>query len=222
VQAAALVDATGRSASPARRLGSRRIVHDRLIGLVGFYPDVVGGACRDRRTLVEAVACGWWYTALLPHGGHVAAFMSDADRLPAGWLARQTFWRQWLEQAPHTQARLGSDPPGSGLRVVSAGSGRLRDVAGPGWLAVGDAALSFDPLSAQGVTWALESGLAAARALDASLRGDRRAVEDYASRAGVDFDAYLRARADYYARERRWPDSPFWRRRFPPSQGFGA
>ena len=35
-RAALLVDATGRSASPARRLAGHRIVYDRLVGLVGF------------------------------------------------------------------------------------------------------------------------------------------------------------------------------------------
>jgi 2-polyprenyl-6-methoxyphenol hydroxylase-like FAD-dependent oxidoreductase len=93
-------------------------------------------------------------------------------------------------------------------------------ITGAGWLAVGDAACSFDPLSSHGVTWALESGLAAARALDASFRGDRRALDDYADRVEAAFHNYLQARADFYGRERRWPDSPFWRRRHTPADGF--
>lgn len=211
--AAALVDATGRSASPVRRLGGHRIAWDRLVGLVGLVPAVADGSNRDRRTLVEAVAAGWWYSALLPDGRQVATFLTDADWLPAGLDARRASWHRWLQQAPQTRGRLGAVSPDIGLRVVSACSARLQDVAGPGWLAVGDAALSFDPLSAQGVAWALESGLAAARALDASFRGEWGALDDYAHRVGVEFRDYLRARADYYGRERRWPDSPFWRRR---------
>ncbi len=174
LHADALVDATGRSASLARRLGGHRIVHDRLIGLVGFIPAPADGHGRDRRTLIEAVACGWWYSALLPQGQHVAAFMTDADLIPRGRAARCLFWRQWLQQAPHTRARLGPMPSDTALRIVSAASARLQNVTGPGWLAVGDAALAFDPLSSQGVTWALESGLAAAHALDRVLsRGIR-------------------------------------------------
>jgi len=222
LQSDVLVDATGRSAAPARRLGGSRITHDRLIGLVGLISAPVDGDCRDRRTLIEAVECGWWYSALLPDGRHVAAFMTDADLLPPGSVARGTFWRRWLQEACHTQARLGLVPPGIALRIVSAGSACLQDVTGPGWLAVGDAALSFDPLSSQGVTWALESGLAAARALDAYLGGDQRATEDYAHRVGIDFAAYLRARGETYAREHRWPNSPFWRRRYSASDGDGS
>ena len=62
----------------------------------------------------------------------------------------------------------------------------LDTITGPGWLAVGDAAMSFDPLSLRGVTWALESGLAAARAHDASLQGDPVPTSDFgASRLGL-------------------------------------
>jgi hypothetical protein len=52
-RAALLVDATGRSASPARHLASHHIVYDRLIGLVGFMSG--GGHTSDRRTLIEAI-----------------------------------------------------------------------------------------------------------------------------------------------------------------------
>jgi flavin-dependent dehydrogenase len=217
--AAALVDATGRSASPVRRLGGHRIAWDRLVGLVGLIPAFAAGPNRDRRTLVEAVAGGWWYSALLPGNRQVVTFLTDADWLPAGSEGRRAYWHRWLQQAPHTRARLGAVAPDIGLWIVSACSARLQDVTGPGWLAVGDAALSFDPISGQGVTWALESGLAAARALDASLRGDRRTLDDYAHRVGVEFREYLRARADYYGRERRWPASPFWQRRQVPPGG---
>jgi flavin-dependent dehydrogenase len=211
-QASALVDATGRSAAPARRLGSRRITFDRLIGL---WTCSVGAADRDstdRRTLVEATDCGWWYSALLPDGRHVAALMTDAALLPVAPGSRNSFWSRCLERAPHTMSRIGHVSPGNGLRVVPARSSRLDTITGPGWLAVGDAAMSFDPLSSRGVTWALESGLAAARAHDAFLQGDPALISDFARRAAWDFTSYLKERDAIYACERRWPDSPFWQR----------
>lgn len=57
-----VVDATGRRASPLKRRAGRRIIHDRLIGIAAFTPPVH----TDRRTLIEATAGGWWYSALLP------------------------------------------------------------------------------------------------------------------------------------------------------------
>lgn len=210
--AAVLVDATGRLASPARSLGGRRIVYDRLVGLVGLIP-VVSETIVDRRTSIEAVQEGWWYAAVLPGGRNIAAFMTDADLMPRGISARNAFWRDQLQQASHTWARLGDGALDIEHRAVSAASSYLMCVVGPGRLAVGDAAMTMDPLSSQGVMWALESGLAGAKAVDAYLRGNTMALNSYARWVKSVFVDYLETRAEYYRRECRWPDRPFWRRR---------
>jgi flavin-dependent dehydrogenase len=211
--ARAVVDATGQSAALARRLGTRRVVHDRLIGLWAISAGATDRHSADRRTLIEAVDSGWWYSARLPDGRLSAALMTDSDLLPSGAAARRGFRRECLERAPYTMSRIGWIGRDEPFRIVSACSSRLENVAGPGWLAVGDAAMSFDPLSGRGVAWALESGLAAARALDSFLHGDSSATQDYERRADVDFTSYVVERDANYARERRWADSPFWRRR---------
>ena len=151
-----------------------RIVYDRLIGLVGFIPaaDLNG----DRRTLVEAIECGWWYSAPLPDGQHVTALMTDADLLPLGQAARTAFWRDQLQQAPHIEARVGHSAISPITRVASACSSRSPTVAANDWVAVGDAAAAFDPLSSHGVSWALESGLMAAEAIDRRLCGHPKAL----------------------------------------------
>ena len=63
-------------------------------------------------------------------------------------------------------------------RVMSATSPCIESGAGPGRLAVGDAAITMDPLSSQGVMWALESGLAGAEAVSAHLRGNTTALDE--------------------------------------------
>jgi flavin-dependent dehydrogenase len=214
-RAALLVDATGRSASPARHLAGHRIVCDRLVGLVGFVSG--GGHTRDRRTLIEAVECGWWYSAPLPDTRQVAAFMTDADLLPTGQAAQAAFWRDQLERSRHIRARIGDGALATSPRVVLASSSRSPIVAADGWVAVGDAAAAFDPLSSQGVTWALESGLMAAEAINGLLRGHRPAFLEYAREVESEFVHYLAMRSNYYDRERRWPNSPFWRRRHAPA-----
>jgi flavin-dependent dehydrogenase len=216
-RAPALVDATGRRAVAARNFGNRRLTHDRLVGLWRLIDPPTSRDPCDRRTLIEAVECGWWYSAFLPDGRHAAAFMTDSDLLPSGPATRNRAWHTYLAQAPHTKARLGSAPACSCPRIVPAFTSRLQVTARPDWpsLAVGDAAMSFDPLSAQGVTWAMESALAAARALDAHLSGDRSLTDDYVRRADIDFNLCLEERRAVYSQERRWPNSPFWRRRAP-------
>ena len=85
--------------------------------------------------------------------------------------------------------------------------------AGVGWLAAGDAGMSFDPLSAQGLLHALFSGLAAAEAADARLSGDGEALPRYRRLMDGVQRAYRRHLASCYASERRWPGAHFWRRR---------
>ena len=167
----------------------------------------------DTRTLVEASELGWWYSAGLPNGRLIVAFMTDADLLPTGFPRVRAHWHRQLELVPHTRARvdcLSSDTP---LNVVTARTAKLDHVAGKGWLAVGDAALTFDPLSSHGITTALHYGLGAAVAIERWSEGRRDALTLYEREAQSDFDQYLRARAVQYGRERRWAASAFWRRR---------
>jgi Tryptophan halogenase len=85
LSAAFAIDAGGRTAPLARRLGAKRQVNDRLV--CGW---VHGRACSIGRgvglTTVEAVPDGWWYTAPLPEERRVLAFLTDAD-LPAARIA---------------------------------------------------------------------------------------------------------------------------------------
>ena len=205
-----LIDATGRASWLARRLGARRRRHDRQVSFVAFL-EPTASPIDDSTTLVEAVEDGWWYSALLPDGRLVVSLTTDLDLLPrdrdgAGWLGL-------LDAAPHTRARVRSgdyrivDPPA----VVDASDGRLDVPAGDGWLAVGDAAMTYDPLAAHGLTAALAGALDAAECLAA--RGTSSAVERYRKRLDAAYRAYRRARAEILATESRWPGSPFWVRR---------
>jgi hypothetical protein len=100
------------------------------------------------------------------------------------------------------------------LRVVAAHSTCFAHVVGPGWVAVGDAAGSHDPLSASGIVRALDSGIHAARAIHATLVQHRDdALVEYETRHHATYAQYLTTHARYYQMEQRWPDAPYWRRR---------
>jgi flavin-dependent dehydrogenase len=212
-----VIDATGRAAVLARQQGAKRLNADRLVGLAGMLAahahksEGPENAC-DACTLVEACADGWWYSALLPRARLIAVYMTDADLLPRHRESWRAFWQARLQQTTHTQARLHSFELQAVPRVVAANSSRLDGVSGRGWLAVGDAAMAFDPLSSQGLMHALTSGMYAAETLNDRLAG-AAAIGEYDNRANEVFRAYSRLRAVYYEREQRWPRSVFWRRR---------
>jgi flavin-dependent dehydrogenase len=212
-QATFLVYATGRACLLARRQGANRIFYDRLVGLVGFFSAHSAGKKRDYQTLIEATENGWWYSAWLPDTRLVVAYMTDADLIPKGGAPVNEYWRNRLEQAPHTRSRISGCVAETNLRFVAANSYRMDRVVGNNWLAAGDAAMAFDPLSSQGIYHALKSGLLAARAIEDCQLGDQTALEEYSRETQRRFDKYLSMRTVYYNRERRWASSAFWKRR---------
>ncbi|MFB7252660.1 tryptophan 7-halogenase [Streptomyces nojiriensis] len=207
-----VVDATGRRALIGRRLALRRR-QDRLVA--AFTLLGAGGDAEDAelRTLVEAVPEGWWYTARVP-AGRVVAHLSDVD-LATARLGTADGFRYAAERTRHVRDRLsGYDPAGSPAPRWTAAHGlRLSPPAGPGWIAAGDAAIAFDPLSSQGILTALHTGARAGGAVDRCLAGDTGALASYAAFLDGVADAYHQHHARAYAEERRWPDHPFWRRR---------
>lgn len=208
-----VVDAAGCGAAFARRHGGAgNRVHDRLAGFCRFFRETQAA---DPRTLVEAFADGWWYTAALPGGLRIAACMTDTDLARGMALETEDAWFALLAQtAPRVSELLrGAEPVGEPV-VRAARSRRLDPAAGEGWIAVGDAASTFDPLSSQGVLKALRSGIYAAYAAgDLLAKGDDTGMHRYHAFIEHEFDAYLRTRAQYYAEEARWSEREFWRRR---------
>ena len=208
VTARTIIDATGRRASIARTLGARRERRDRLVGIWGSTPARRGDTRAD--TLVEAVPGGWWYTALIPGRRRIAALMTDADladpalRTSAGFahaVARTRYLAPLIAESRVMP------------RVEPAHGSRLHPARGENWLAVGDAALAFDPLSSQGIMTALYTGMIGAAALGAYLDGDHTALSSYDARLAAVADAYDLNTHRAYRAESRWPDRPFWMRR---------
>jgi flavin-dependent dehydrogenase len=202
-----VVDASGRAASFARAQGARRITAWDQVALaaVARTPEDLGPA----PTLIEAVPAGFWYSAPLPGRRMVVALFTDGGLHDARTASTPEGFRDLIRATAHTEARFSSrgatfaDPP----RFLPAGSGRLSCVSGEGWIAAGDAAMTYDPISAHGVTLALRTGIDAAAALVDGREAARAAYTDVLDRA---FARYRREALLVYQRERRWPDAPYW------------
>ncbi len=213
IDARFVIDASGRAAAFARHRGVRHPPLDHLIGAVAYFDR---GATAARVTLVEAAEDGWWYSAPLPDRRLVAAYMTDAGRLRGSDL-RAGAWYERLARSVLTRERItrhGGRLEAEPL-IVPAYSACLSAAAGRRWLAAGDAAASFDPLSSQGISTALDKGLEAAAAVDAALATDDEApLAAYAAGIRRTFEDYLAERSRHYRLEQRWPASHFWRQRW--------
>lgn len=212
--AAVLIDASGRSSPIARQLGARRAVRDRLV--CGWVHGWVATAGRGvGMTSIESERDGWWYAAMVPGGRAVLAFHTDAD-LPAARDVRNS--ESLMTRARRTTdlaamlAECAFEPIADG-GLVAAHSAALEPCAGDAWVAAGDAALAFDPISSQGLFNALYTGRSSAGAAERWLRGDHGGIADYHRTIAGILSAYGRHFADYYAMEDRWPEAVFWQRR---------
>lgn len=210
------IDATGRAAAFARRLGLRCERRDRLVGLYARLEHV---PCEDANLLLEAAPDGWWYTVPLSDDALVAVFMTDSDLLPAGTTARARYWLAQLDACEATRARIGNLHCAPTLHVAPAGSQSLTVHAGLNWLAVGDASMAFDPLAAAGIAKALEDGLNAAQHVERALGVGDWSPDAYTQTQNTAFRGYLDTRTSYYRMEQRWPSSLFWQRRHRPVDG---
>jgi flavin-dependent dehydrogenase len=213
VAVAFTIDAGGRAAPLARRLGAKRCAGDRLV--CGWVHGRARSSGRGAGlTTVVAVEDGWWYTAPVPDGRRVLAFLTDAD-LPAARVAHS--WEGLAARAAETGEihRILAESefvPASG-GFTAAHSSTLRPCIGADWIAAGDASMTFDPLSSQGLVHALFTGLAAAEAADSYLSGDASSPDRYQQILHWVQSAYRRHLRLYYSSEARWPSAPFWRRR---------
>jgi flavin-dependent dehydrogenase len=213
VHARFVVDATGRRAAFAMSRGARKVTHDRLFGLYGVFV-IAPGQAFDSYTLVEACPQGWWYSARLPDARVIVGLIADKSSLPGVRPRQPEPWLALLEHAPRTSHRLAACRfSGEPLLSVPASITALDHAAGADWLAVGDAACTYDPLSSQGIVKALRAALSAAEAVQRCVHGDAAALQQHVASTRRRFREHLANRRRYYQMERRWPAAPFWSNR---------
>ena len=180
VHARFAVDASGRRAVLATRHGARRLRVSSRCALVVTIEN--NGHDVDRRLVVEPVPGGVLTSAPLSGRRRIVALHADermARKILETPIELSLRIRASKEVGPliHPRARL-TNPV-----FVEAGAGRLDRIVGYRWLAVGDAAVSYDPLTSDGIVRALETAAHAAHAIHAALDDRPEALNDYASAA---------------------------------------
>ena len=207
-----VVDASGRSAIAARRLGARRRRFDELVAITGRIEGC--GPNEDvARVLVESVEHGWWYGVLFSDGTLLATFMTDASIVQRHPERAPGLWTEQLRRNRLIAPLANSGQWSGHVDVFDAAAQVLEHEAPPGFLAVGDAAAAYDPLSSSGITKGFCDGFAGADALALACDGDERALAEHRSKQHRDFEAHRARQNDFYRAETRWPASPFWRSR---------
>lgn len=196
-----LIDATGRRRWLGRRLGARCSTWDSLVGQWALF---AADEAEPRCLKIVSVSDGWWYSASVPGDGVVRCLITHAGG------------NRW---SPATDcgrvAGLCGVVPLE-RRTVQCATTRLTPTVGPGWASIGDAAMTFDPLSAQGMMKALHDARALIQAADGQPLSGSALLRELGERHETEFAAYLAQRQGVYAIEQRWPETAFWRARHDP------
>jgi len=221
-----VVDATGRKASVATKLGQKIISPNPLLA---FYTVFVAPESdsddshsdNDMRTLIEAAPNGWWYTSLVSRNPttRIVVFHTLPSH-PAAKSSRRSegFLEGLRESTTHISSIISKWDyvmQGGYPLCTAAGSSYLEKTceAAENWVAVGDAAMAFDPLSSQGIMTALEMGIYIGLKLS-------HHIENEGTDADFDQnvrDSYMQVRREYekhrtfyYSIVKRFPGEKFW------------
>jgi 2-polyprenyl-6-methoxyphenol hydroxylase-like FAD-dependent oxidoreductase len=205
-----VIKATGRI-SAIKGFDCRRIVVDRLIAAVRHSSLSKTGGGGAQRMQIETSADGWWYSTRLSNEHLVVAHLTDANCFPGDREQRERVWEQRFRR---TQASAFSAASSfTRLHCFPAGASCAGITGGPGWAAIGDAALNIDPLSGQGILRAIDTGIEIASIAGAPASRRPEKIAAYARHIRRRFEESVKLANTYYRLEKRWPCSPFWSHR---------
>lgn len=205
-----IVDASGKKAILARKLLIKHRMLDKLVGVTGFFQ--LAGNAPDL-FVMEACSFGWWYASKLPSGVLSVTLMTDADICRRERLHKVENWCQCLNTLKSLPAIVNPTGLPQKIHIRPAHTQIIECFSGNGWMATGEAAVSFDPLSAMGIGHAISSGVACGQTVDRLLEGDGGLLKNYFQTIAVTLNNYLQTRMLYYRAERRWSKEIFWQRR---------
>lgn len=211
-QSPCLIDATGRNAWLVRRIASAPRRGNTQMAVAGWFSDP--SETVEQVTHVKSVRNGWWYTAPLPGHKRVVTFHGLPDSVSVYFRNPDRF----VHDARHSGFEAGMLDEANiltPLQSCDASAGLSPNVAGRRWLAVGDAALFFDPLSSQGLHFAFYSAVKARDAICNAMtakdgQGAHHAMGLYCTQVSDVFKANQRTRYMFYTQEKRYLDDPYW------------
>jgi flavin-dependent dehydrogenase len=211
IHARSVVDATGRNASFARRQGARRIHHGDLLAIVGWLETGEHPVRPGAMLTIESCQVGWWSLSVGADGTFVATLYTSSQMMRAAGATPEIWWGHALGKS-RTIARALSraDATLVETQAYRVFPSRLSKLFGDGWIAIGDAAVAFDPIAGQGVAMAIDTAF---RAFEAATVDPSWSVLGPAYRdALIDrFDRHLAGRARVYEEAAGVLSEPFVR-----------
>ncbi|NHN25980.1 NAD(P)/FAD-dependent oxidoreductase [Flavobacterium jejuense] len=214
VTASFVVDASGKKAAFSTLQGIKKVKSDKQVGIYRFYDVKQDNEVKVKEGIVvETNENGWWYSATLPNHKLVLGYMTDSDLANDLKIKSAANFDTLLQETKITRERTISFKTKTTPFLVAAQTQYLSTSVGEGWLAVGDAASSYDPISSLGIYKSLVMSQWASFAIIDSLKKVENGLKKYNHLIKQDFQLYEEKRLGYYQQEKRFSEAIFWKRR---------
>ncbi len=166
-----LLDASGRDAFLASRRDLRTMSpHLRKAAVFAHYTGVPRAAGREAGDIILIVLRnGWFWMIPLAGPNTSVGLVTDASVLRGSGMPPERLLEEALRRCPAARERMSSATRVSPVWTASDYSYECREVAGDGYLLLGDAAAFIDPIFSTGVWLAMSSAEMAADALHREL-----------------------------------------------------
>lgn len=204
-----IIDATGRNRNILKHLGIASEENDNLVALSCLVPRIKHPKL-THSVFVESFENGWGIVSSLNEQVNGMTIFTQ-QRNPI--LPQLKSYRHWKEALTKTKILKDflSDDLDRKVAGGDANSSRASKIAGSNWLAIGDAAISFDPLSSHGISNAIYCSSASSKAIESYLKDDSEIhFQNYENTLAQIFEEYLKHKEKLYDSEKRWKESPFW------------
>lgn len=220
VTAKFIIDASGRANILRKKLHLHRIRKDELICISAS----VERFKEQHLSTIISDENGWWYSCPLPgkKNAMLISYYTDADLVDKKAIQDPVFIKQLLlsKKAIQNKLEIKEFNEYQYLGIRAANTSKLNNIGERNWIAIGDAAMSFDPLSSQGIYKAM---VTAAQASKLIIAADFINIPDI-ERTNTFYDAfyksahniwqrYIEHHYHFYYMEQRWKGSAFWDRR---------
>lgn len=208
IRANILVDATGRKNVLSHQLGLVSHQFDRLLAYTVNVPKLRHQDI-DKPVFIEAFEQGWGLVSSLDERRNVLSLLTNKQGGMMVACKKIKNWRQLCKTTHYFKHFIPSegDYPVQGFNACSRIASQL---AADNWLLIGDAAMTFDPLSSHGMTTAIYSAEQAAKAIEQQLLEVGDGLTTYAKKMTAIYNTYLNELVALYRSESRWSNSGFW------------
>ncbi|WP_299177318.1 FAD-dependent monooxygenase [uncultured Neptuniibacter sp.] len=205
-----LVEARGRSA-PSAKL--KRLRGAETVSLLQYWQ----GEPMARCSAVQSFEQGWAWMAADENGRRYLQLTFDVASTVLPEKSRLVdFCNEQLAQLTQARPFLADAEPTGEIHARTSTPILCEEAVGDNWIRVGDAAMSVDPLSGNGIFQTLSSSLQAPAVINTLLSQPQRsrlAQQFHQLRITELFYRFARIGRDFYAMEQQWPQQSFWQTR---------